>query len=171
MTTVGYGDICAHPESIAEKCYAIVMMAIGATVFAFVLANVAALSDSMSGTQAQVRAQLVHVNEYLEEKKVSLGLCPAIKAHWRFLTASSLGMNEADLLEQLPTRMAQQILFIAHEHVIHHICLFRYIQKKSIILVLLLCFRFSLKIALYRNFRSSRGQIRNPRKILRIGES
>ena len=134
MTTVGYGDICAHPESIAEKCYAIVMMAIGATVFAFVLANVAALSDSMSGTQAQVRAQLVHVNEYLEEKKVSLGLCPAIKAHWRFLTASSLGMNEAGLLEQLPTRMAQQILFIAHEHVIHHICLFRCIQKKSIIL-------------------------------------
>ena len=134
MTTVGYGDICAHPDSIAEKCYAIVMMAIGATVFAFVLANVAALSDSMGGSQAQVRAHLVHVTEYLEEKTVPLGMHPAIKAHWKFVLASSLGMDEGQLLEQLPTRMAQQILFLAHEQVIEKICIFRTIEQKSIIL-------------------------------------
>lgn len=134
MTTVGYGDICAHPDSIAEKCYAIIMMAIGATVFAFVLANVAALSDSMGGSQAQVRAHLVHVTEYLEEKTVPLGMHPAIKAHWKFVLASSLGMDENQLLEQLPTRMAQQILFFAHEHVIEKISIFRSIERKSIIL-------------------------------------
>ena len=72
MTTVGYGDICAHPESVAEKSYAIVMMGIGATVAAFVLANVAALGDSLSGSAAQVRAQLVHVTEYLQEKSCCL---------------------------------------------------------------------------------------------------
>jgi CRP-like cAMP-binding protein len=88
----------------------------------------------MGGSQAQVRAHLVHVTEYLEEKTVPLGMHPAIKAHWKFVLASSLGMDEGQLLEQLPTRMAQQILFFAHEHVIEKISIFRSIERKSIIL-------------------------------------
>ena len=36
MTTVGYGDITPIHESVSEKVYAIIMMMIGATVFAFV---------------------------------------------------------------------------------------------------------------------------------------
>merc|ERR1711988_212591 len=109
-------------------------MGIGATVFAFVLANVAALSDSLSGSAAQVRAQLVHVTEYLQEKSVPLGMHPAIKQHWKFVLSANLGMDENQLLEQLPTRMAQQLLIHAHEHTIEKICIFQKIQQRSIIL-------------------------------------
>jgi len=46
MTTVGYGDVVAI--SIAEKWYSVVIMMLGATVFGYILANIATLMGQLN---------------------------------------------------------------------------------------------------------------------------
>ena len=53
MTTVGYGDIT--PASTHERLYACLAMLLGATLFGYVIGNVAAMS--MSADPAKLRRQ------------------------------------------------------------------------------------------------------------------
>merc|ERR1719198_1731590 len=132
MTTVGYGDIV--PFSIAEKVYAIFIMLMGATIFAYMLANVASIAESMRGPSAKILEQIKDVTEYLAEKNASPGMTEMIKQHFKFSLQERGSFDESVLAERLPLPMARDIVYFVHERSINAIPIFEYITQRSIVI-------------------------------------
>ena len=108
MTTVGYGDITPFTE--AEKVYAILMMVFGATLFAYVLANVATITETLRGPDAKILERVNYVTEYLVEKNASPAWVLVVKQHFKFALSERSSFDENNLMERLPMSMAQDIL-------------------------------------------------------------
>jgi len=130
MTTVGYGDITPIRESVSEKVYAIFMMMIGATVFAFVLASVSNLAESLKGSGAESKKRLATVMEYMAEKNVPPSLRLGIRRHWQYVLSTNLGLDEMSIIDKLPLRLGQHILYLAHYDTIKRISIFTYMSEE-----------------------------------------
>ena len=131
MTTVGYGEIV--PYSVGEKVYAIFIMLMGATIFAYMLANVANIAENMRGPSAKILEQIKDVTEYLAEKNASPGMTEMVKQHFKFAMQERSSFDEAVLAERLPLPLARDILYLVHERAINAIPIFEYIAQRSIV--------------------------------------
>ena len=119
MTTVGYGEIV--PYSVGEKVYAIFIMLMGATIFAYMLANVANIAENMRGPSAKILEQIKDVTEYLAEKNASPRMTEMVKQHFKFAMQERSSFDEAVLAERLPLPLARDILYLVHELSLIHI--------------------------------------------------
>jgi len=90
MTTVGYGDIVA--VSLAEKWYAVVIMMLGATVFGYILANIATLMGQLNARESRVQARIKNVTEYLSEKNINKLLNKSIRSHIRYSLSQQVSL-------------------------------------------------------------------------------
>ncbi|GMH57191.1 hypothetical protein TrLO_g1723 [Triparma laevis f. longispina] len=130
MTTVGYGDISA--SSVQEKWYAIVIMILGATVFGYILANIASLTGELDARGNRVSASITSMTEYLTEKNIHQNLVKSIKNHIRFNLSSTSVFDERSILQKLPSSLAKK-LFLHHNHeVLNNICLFKHLKSTGI---------------------------------------
>ncbi|CAN0568304.1 unnamed protein product, partial [Ectocarpus sp. 12 AP-2014] len=68
MTTVGYGDITSASD--LERCFSIVGMIIGATVFGYIIGNVAAIMENFNVTDAIENGKMNQIKEWLYDRKV-----------------------------------------------------------------------------------------------------
>lgn len=67
-TTVGYGDITSSNN--IERCFAIVGMIIGATVFGYIIGNVAVIVENFNVVDAIETAKMNEIKEWLYDRKV-----------------------------------------------------------------------------------------------------
>ena len=130
MTTVGYGDISAN--SVPEKWYSIIIMMLGATVFGYILANIASLMGELDARGSRVSANITSMTEYLTEKNIHQNLVNSIKSHIRFNLASTSVFDERSILQKLPASLAKK-LFLHHNHeVLENITLFKHLKTTGI---------------------------------------
>lgn len=100
MTTVGYGDIL--PVTSDEKLTAIIMMVVGATVFGYVIGNVAATTMSHDIAQARKQDKMIEVTSYLKEKNISRSLKKKVEGFFLFMFEHRSSFDEHELLHDLP---------------------------------------------------------------------
>jgi hypothetical protein len=70
MTTVGYGDIT--PVLDVEYMLAIVVMLIGASMFAFIVGNIASLLSNLDSAKSSFFKKIESVSQYLKSRSVMI---------------------------------------------------------------------------------------------------
>jgi voltage-gated potassium channel len=101
MTTVGYGDIT--PGRNAEYMVAIIVVLLGASVYAFVIANVASLLSNLDAAKATYWNRIEGVHQYLRSRQVP-----------------------NDLFSDLPAPLRLEILLHLTRELIENVPLFKY---------------------------------------------
>ena len=112
MTTVGYGDIL--PVTRDERITAILVMIIGATLFGYVIGNVAATTMSHDIAKARKEDRLLEVSSYLREKHVSRSVKKKVEEFFHYLYETRSAFDEQEMLSELPKSTRDKILIHLH---------------------------------------------------------
>eukprot|EP01039_Chlorochromonas_danica_P003102 gene3102-3396_t len=134
ITTVGYGDI--HPCSVYERGFAIFAVLVGASIFAYTLANVSAALNSVSGVNAKSKEKLVEVLEYLKEKGCSAGLTNKVFSHMKRKYDDENAFNLSIVTRCLPPNITTEVFYHLYNRRIQAIPIFRYLHKQSVVVYL-----------------------------------
>ena len=140
MTTVGYGDIT--PKNENEYIFAACTMIIGATVFGYVVGNVAQMMDSLNVGLKRKKDYLRKVKNYMRERKVSKMLQRGITTYFENILEERTAFNEKKILEDLSQDLRTDVLLHVHSNTIPFVAIFKG-QTKSFIGTMLTLLRLT----------------------------
>jgi hypothetical protein len=123
-TTVGYGDITPHRN--VEYVMSMVVILFGASMYAFVIGNIAALISSLDSAKAAFWTRAESVNQYLRSRRVSPELNQQVRNYYDHIWERFRGMNERNLLADLPAPIRLEIVLQLTRHLIDRVPLFRH---------------------------------------------
>lgn len=132
LATVGYGDITA--VNSVEQMVCVFIMMVGATVFGYIVANVATLMGSKNLAEEQTNEKIAEVTEYLREKQVPKSLTGAIVRHVKHAITQVSAFDEEGILSRLPRSISTEIQLIQQNHIMSLIPIFKFISNGSICL-------------------------------------
>eukprot|EP00942_MAST-04A_sp_MAST-4A-sp1_P011374 g11374.t1 len=130
MTTVGYGDIT--PKNEYEYIFAATTMIIGATVFGYVVGNVAQMMDSLNVGLKRKKDYLRKVKNYMRERKISKMLQRGVMTYFENILEERTAFDEMKILQDLPEAIRTDVLLHVHSKTIPYIAIFKG-QTKSFI--------------------------------------
>jgi len=114
MTTVGYGDI--SPGRDVEYIFAIAVMLLGASLYAFIIGNLASLFSSLDQAKATFWNRIEALELYLRSRNVPRDLTEQVHNYYEYIWARHRGMKADALLDDLPGPMRLEVLLhVAHE--------------------------------------------------------
>ena len=135
LSTTGYGDIV--PSNDKERILCIFIMVVGASVFGYVIANVAALVTGSSLMEVLATQRVNIVKEFLKDCKCNSHLTSEIVNHFKQANKVHYSIDENVAYARLPTSIRNDLLINANKVVIDRIPLFRHIKNTSVKLYLL----------------------------------
>lgn len=128
LSTVGYGDIAAI--NTEERIIAIIVMLIGATLFGYIVGNVASLMGNFTLDEKSERVR--QVKDYLTEKQCSMAVTNGIIHHLNRKYERESTLNEELILSRLPMHISNQLLSFHYHAIMERISLFQYIYNESV---------------------------------------
>lgn len=135
LTTTGYGDII--PVNSEERIVAIFIMVIGASVFGYVVANVAVLVTGSSLLEVLASRRVNILKEFLLESKCNSNLTAGVLNHFIQASKVTRSTDGNAAYDALPTALRDKILFHVNREALDQIPLFRHISNVSVQLYLL----------------------------------
>jgi hypothetical protein len=123
-TTVGYGDITPHRD--VEFLFSMVTILLGASMYAFFIGNIASLVSNLDSTKASFWNRVETVNQYLRTRRVSAELNQQVRNYYEYIWARFRGMNERNLLADLPASIRLEIFLQLTRELIDGVPLFRH---------------------------------------------
>jgi voltage-gated potassium channel len=124
MTTVGYGDIT--PGRNIEYVVAIIVVLLGASVYAFVIANVASLLSNLDAAKAAYWNRIEGVHQYLRARHVPHELGNIVRDYYEYVWDRFRGQNQNDLFRDLPSPLRLEILLYVTRDLIESVPLFKH---------------------------------------------
>lgn len=114
MTTVGYGDI--SPRREVEYLFAIAVMLLGASLYAFIIGNLASLFSSLDRAKATFWNRIEALELYLRSRGTPRDLAEQVHNYYEYIWARHRGMKADAMLEDLPGPMRLEVLLhLTHE--------------------------------------------------------
>ena len=122
ITTVGYGDIV--PVTIPETIYSVVVMLVGTTLYAMVIANMTSLFSSIDAVPALHRMVERCMNKLMQTRAIGGGvvgesknlgtggklqLSQKMKLYYGYKWQAFMGMNESEVWGTIPVALRQEI--------------------------------------------------------------
>jgi voltage-gated potassium channel len=126
MTTVGYGDIV--PQRSLEYIVAIAVMLLGASMYAFIIGNVASLLGHLDAGKVNHWRKMETVTEYLRSRHVPKNLLTRVRDYYEYLWAKHRGMPEQDLVGDLPESLRLELLLSLVRELLVNVPLFKYCE-------------------------------------------
>jgi CRP-like cAMP-binding protein len=123
-TTVGFGDIT--PANQAEYVFSLIVMLIGASLFAYVIASGAALLSGLDVAKTNFWGRVEVVESYLRSRRVDPAVGNEVRRYYEYLWDRHRGIGEHALLADLPHPLRLQVLEELLAGMIENIPLFRY---------------------------------------------
>ncbi|CBN79924.1 conserved unknown protein [Ectocarpus siliculosus] len=115
MTTVGYGDITSASD--LERCFSIVGMIIGATVFGYIIGNVAAIMESFNVTDAIENGKMNQIKEWLYDRKFPPALADKIRRQYRYIFTEVGVFDNSEIVDVMPGVISTSLLYAQHRAV------------------------------------------------------
>jgi hypothetical protein len=125
MMGVGYGELC--PQSLLEKCYAVLVQIVGATVFGFIIANITSLLENINPRIADQRKKMQVVREWMYYRELTKSSKIRIRSHYDYMAAKKMMQSDADMLAMVPTRLKMTVALHMHKSKLD---LFRMLQSQ-----------------------------------------
>ncbi len=123
-TTVGYGDIV--PTGTIEYVYAIVVMVVGASMYALIIGSVASLVSSIDSSKAAFWNRVEGVNQYLRGRDLPQDLTEQIQNYYDYIWDRYRGISAPALLKDLPESIRLEVLFHLTRELMDQVPLFRH---------------------------------------------
>jgi hypothetical protein len=124
MTTVGFGDIT--PKRTTEYLVAMIVMLLGATLYAFIIGSIASLLSSLNIEKTRHRDKVQNLSYYLQQRGASADLNNRVRGYYEYLWSKHRGVAESDLLNDLPRALQIEIKEQLAKQVIQQVPLFEF---------------------------------------------
>lgn len=108
VTTVGYGDIT--PGRNVEYALSIFVMVLGASMYAFVIGNIASIVRNRDAQRSSYFARMEALDDYLLARGVPGALSQHVRQYYEYLWDRYRGRREDELLADLPDPMRLRVL-------------------------------------------------------------
>jgi len=122
MTTVGYGDIV--PTTNGERIYATLIMILGATVFGYIVGNVAGLVTAENATNKRESVWST-TTQWIEEQNIAISQKSRIKQHYEWLWQTHSVFDEKQIFSVLPTVLKNEVINQIHHEFLVKIAIFK----------------------------------------------
>jgi len=123
-TTVGYGDITPHRN--VEYVLSMLVILIGASMWAFIIGNIASLLSSLDSAKTTFWNRVELVTQFLRSRRVPQEVNENVRGYYEYTWSRYRGANERNLLVDLPAPLRLEVLtHLAHE-VLERVPLFRH---------------------------------------------
>jgi hypothetical protein len=123
-TTVGFGDIV--PNNTQEYMFALFVMLIGASLFAYVIATSASLISALNLSKVAFWNRVETVESYLRSRRVSDDVNIEVRSYYEYLWDRHRGIGEHALLGDLPPSLRVDVLSELLRDLLPNVPLFRY---------------------------------------------
>ena len=112
MTTVGYGDII--PVNTAERLYACAAMIGGATIFGYVIGNIAAMTMQSDIATLRKKEKINSVIGYMKEKNIGVSLRRKVEDYLEFYYENCQSITDTSLMDELPDALQSKVSEYMH---------------------------------------------------------
>lgn len=135
MTTVGYGDIVPHLNY--EYVFTIVVMLIGASTYAFIIANIASLLSSLDSLKSKFWNDLDAFKMYLNQRGVDKNISSRVRDYYEYRWENHRGNQEENLLNNLPEPLRLEVMQELAKNLLKEVSLFKHcsIQLKNVLIL------------------------------------
>jgi hypothetical protein len=137
MTTVGYGDITPHLNY--EYIFTILIMIIGAFLYAFVIGNIASLISSLDVQKAQYKSKMHSIKLYLRHRNVPIDLNERVRNYYEYRWDHHRGLEEQLIFNDLPDPLRLEVMMALTKELMEKVPLFKYCSEnlKNVLLLAL----------------------------------
>ena len=124
MTTVGYGDIT--PLRNIEYIFTMIVMILGASMYAFIIGNIASLVSNIDSSKAAYRNKIDAIGQYLRSRNVPLKVNDQVRGYYNYLWTHHRGLKESELFADLPGSLKLDVLRHLTKELLEKVPLFKY---------------------------------------------
>jgi hypothetical protein len=108
MTSVGYGDIV--PVRNPEYLFTMLAIALGASIWAFVIGNIASLLSNLDRAKTDFWSRVETESQYLRRRQAPAKLNDHIRDYYEYVWERYRGTSEQELFADLPAPVRLEIL-------------------------------------------------------------
>ena len=135
LSTLGYGDITSTNNR--ERVINIVVMAIGATIFSYIVADLTDLISSFGKAEAHATGRITELKEFLTHNRIGTALFGEVVSHFKSAIKHSSNFDEDVMFNRLPVRMREALLIHTERATLEMLPLFRHMDNASVCLYIL----------------------------------
>ena len=128
MTTVGYGDITPHLNY--EYVFTIIVMIIGAFMYAFLIGNIASLISSLDAQKASYWSKIDAIKLYLRYRGVPAEINERVRNYYEYRWVNYRGLEEQRIIRDLPDPLRLEVMMQLTKELLDKVPLFKYSSKK-----------------------------------------
>ncbi|HOB60810.1 MAG TPA: ion transporter [Candidatus Competibacteraceae bacterium] len=123
VVTVGYGDVT--PVNNYEYVFAIMVMLVGAFMYAFIIGNIANLLRNLDAERARYYRRVEAIGAYLDERPIPLRLKSQVRDYYDYLWAHHRGVQETAYFAELPPLFRLELLLFLTQDLLDKVPLFQ----------------------------------------------
>ena len=137
MTTVGYGDITPHLNY--EYVFTIIVMIIGAFMYAFIIGNIASLISTLDVQKATYWSKIDAIKLYLRYRGVPPEVNDRVRNYYEYRWANHRGLEEQKIFNDLPDPLRLEVMMQLIKGLLDKVPLFKYSSEnlKNVLLLAL----------------------------------
>jgi len=124
MTTVGYGDIT--PGRSVEYILSIIIMLMGASLYAFIIGSVASLLSSIQAAKNRHWERIDSVTEFLRQRQIPAEIDAKVRNYYEYIWERYRGLDKNQMLDDLPGPLRLEILLHLAGDMLKTVPLFKY---------------------------------------------
>jgi voltage-gated potassium channel len=124
MTTVGYGDIT--PWRNIEYLFTMIVMLLGASMYAFIIGNIASLFSKLDSAKVNYFDRMEAVTQFLRYRQLPHELNLRVRNYYEYMWGRRRGLKDEVLLKDLPEPLKLEILLHLTRELLDKVPLFKY---------------------------------------------
>lgn len=121
LTTVGYGDIV--PRGSGPIAYTMVVMALGAAMYGYIIGNVASLLANIDVMRSRHLTRMEAIGNFMRDRQIPRHLQAQVRDYYNYLWESRTG-QQSEMLEDLPAPLRTEIALHLNRNVLRKVPLF-----------------------------------------------
>ena len=124
MTTIGYGDITPHINY--EYVFTTIVMIIGASLYAFIIGNIASLISTLDVQKASYWSKMDSMKLYMRYRGVSADINERVRNYYEYRWTHHRGLEEQKIFSDLPDPLRLEVMMQLTKGLLEKVPLFKY---------------------------------------------
>lgn len=121
LTTVGFGDLT--PETPGQVWFTMVVMGLGAAIYAYIIGNVASLLANLDVMRSRHLGRIETINNFMRDRDVPRPLQARVRDYYNYMWESRMG-QQSEMLEDLPRPLHIEIALHLNRTILRKVPLF-----------------------------------------------